>query len=172
MKTYRNWMVLAVLACGAVQIAHADCVISEAVKPLDPVAVGFCESDAVFVGKSEGAIESIGGVTEEGAPTRHFRTQRSTLRVLERYKGAKSETVTMIADLYAKQGAYAFEAGKTYLVFAKRLAGENEYAGAGACSVQPTLLIDDAEQVLKQLEQQKQGREKVNCKTIRAKEKA
>lgn len=174
MKLKHTWMAVFVLMCwGTPHRALADCVLSEEAKRLDPVEVGFCESDAVFIGKSEGAIETIGGVTAEGATaTKHFRIQRSTLRVLDRRKGTLTDKVTMIADRYAKDGAYAFEAGKKYLIFAKRLAGENEYAGASAaCSVQPTLRIDEAEKLLKQLQQHKNGSKKIDCNNIRPKEK-
>jgi hypothetical protein len=138
---------------------------------LDPVEVAFCESDAVFVAESEGAIESYGGVTDpETGTAKHFRIQRSKLRILDRHKGTLPEKVTLVADLYAKDSAYEFEFGKKYLVFAKRLAGENEFAGATAkCSVQATLHIEDAGNVLKQLEQHKQGLKKIDCKNIRSK---
>jgi hypothetical protein len=162
------------LAAGLSQCALAECVIADELKQLDPVEAGFCESDAVFVGKSEGAIETIGGVTEEGSETKHFRIQRSTVRVLDRYKAAAADKVadkvTMIADLYAKEPAYVFEAGQTYLIFAKRLKTDTEYAGAvAACAVQPTLPIAAAKSVLKQLEQHKNGQKPIDCKNIRPK---
>jgi hypothetical protein len=174
MKFNYKWMVLIVLTCsGWSHRALADCVLAEEAKRFDPVEVGFCESDAVFVGKVEGIAETIHAFTEEGTTrTKHFDTQRTTIRVLDRHKGTLPDKITMIADLYAKEGAYAFESGKTYLVFAKRLVGENEYAGASAtCSLQPTLHIEDANKVLKQLEQRKKGQRKIDCKNIRPKEK-
>jgi hypothetical protein len=173
MKFCRNRIAVVVLVSAALSPrAFAVCAFAQEALKLDPVEVGFCESDAVFVAKVEGATETIGGVTEEGSTnTKHFDIQRSSVRVLDRYKGKLPDKVTMIADLYSKDGAYVFESGKTYLVFAKRLAGENEYAGAtAACALQPTLPIADADKVIKQLEQQKKGRKKIDCKNIRAKE--
>jgi len=173
MKLHCNWMSAGLLlTVGLSQHVLAACVVAEESKQLDPVEVGFCESDAVFVGKSEGAIETIGGVTEEGSDTKHFRVQRSTVRVVDRFKGAPSDKVTLIADLYAKEPAYVFEAGKTYLIFAKQLKSDTEYAGAvAACSVQPTLPIADAEKALKQLELHRKGQKKIDCNSIRPKEK-
>jgi hypothetical protein len=173
MQFNRRWIVVAVLAsAGLSQQSLAVCAFAEGAMKLDPVEVGFCESDAVFVAKVEGATETIGGVTEEGSTnTKHFDIQRSSLRVIDRYKGKLPDKVTMIADLYSKDGAYVFESGKTYLVFAKRLAGENEFAGAtAACALQSTLPIDNADKVLKQLDDQKKGRKKIDCKNIRSKE--
>jgi hypothetical protein len=173
MKFNRQWIAVTLLAStGLSHCAFAACAFTEEALKLDPVEVGFCESDAVFVGKVEGATETIGGVTEEGSTnTKHFDVQRSSLHVLDRYKGKLPDKVTMVADLYSKDGAYVFESGKTYLVFAKRLVGENEYAGAtAACALQATLLIGEADNVLKQLEQQKKGSKKIDCKKIRAKE--
>jgi hypothetical protein len=173
MKVCYVWMALLVLTCSALpQSALADCAVSEASKLFDPVEVGFCESDVVFVGTSEGAIETIGGVTPEGSATKHFRIQRSTLQVLERHKGELPDKVKLVADLYAKDGAFVFEYGKTYLIFAKRLAAESEFVGAGSCSVQTTLPIGDAAKVLKQLALHKKGSKKIDCTSIRAKAKA
>jgi hypothetical protein len=176
--TLRSHWVTVVLLLAAVlsQRVLADCVVAEESKQLDPVEVGFCESDAVFIGKSEGAIETIGGVTEAGSETKHFRIQRSTVRVVDLYKAPAADKVadkvTMIADLYAKEPAYVFEAGRTYLIFAKRLKGDTEYAGAvAACSVQPTLPIADAKGALKQLEQHKNGQKVIDCTHIRPKAK-
>lgn len=153
MKTLKLWMMVAV-ALIAPRVAGADCVIKDEVQLLDAIEVGFCESDAVFVGVSEGAIETVGGLTDGAGKERHFRMQRSTLRVIESYKGKLPDKVTMIANLYDKQGAYAFSSGKQYLVFAKKLNGENEYAGASAaCSVQSTLPLEEAEHVLARLKQ-------------------
>jgi hypothetical protein len=164
--------VVALALAALSEAVGADCDISEEVKALDPVEVGFCDSDAVFIGTSEGAIETIRAATAEGSTTtKHFRTQRTTMKVTGRVNGKVPDKVTMIADLYAKDRDYVFEYGKTYLIFAKRLAVENEYAGAGACKVQPTLPIENAAAVLKQLEDHKKGRKKIDCKNIRAKAK-
>jgi hypothetical protein len=161
------------LYLGIANSAFADCVLAEEVKLLDPVEVGFCESDAVFVAESAGAIESYGGVTDpESGTTKHFRIQRSTLRILDQHKGKLPDKVILVADLYAKEGAFEFEYGKQYLVFAKRLAGENEFVSAAAqCSVQPTLHIEDAGEALKQLALHKQGTQKIDCKNMRKKPK-
>jgi hypothetical protein len=172
MKFKCRWIAVGVLSAGLSHQSLAACAFTEEAMKLDPVEVGFCESDAVFVAKVEGATETIGGVTEEGSPnTKHFDLQRSSLRVLDRYKGKLPDKVTMVADLYSKDGAYVFESGKTYLVFAKRLTGQNEYAGAtAACALQPTLPVGDADKVLKQLERQRKGSKKIDCKNIRPKE--
>jgi hypothetical protein len=169
MKSIHGCIVAAALMCIAARAASAECEIKESVKQLDPVEVGFCESDAVFVGVSEGAIETIGGLTDgETGKERHFRMQRSTLRVIERYKGELPEKATLIANLYDKKGAYVFYYGKKYLIFAKKLAGENEYAGASAaCSVQPTLPIEQAEQALMRLERHRKGVQPINCDKIK-----
>lgn len=154
------------------QSAFADCTVSEASRQLDAVEVGFCESDAVFVGKVEARLETIRAYTEEGTgKTKHYRIETSTIRVHDSYKAKLPEKVTLIADLYDKKsGAFSFENGKDYLVFAKRLPAENEYAGASAtCSVQPTLLLADARPAREQLEQHRKGSKKIDCKNIRPK---
>jgi hypothetical protein len=165
MKLYPN-LIFALLGLAASPMVLAECVIAEDSSKLDPVEVGFCESDAVFVAKSEGAIETISAFTPEGSTTtKHFRVQRSKLQVLTNYKGEVPDKVTMIADLYAKD-AYVFKAGKTYLVFAKRLAGQNEFAGATAkCSRQSTLHIEDADHAIKRLEQHNSGRP-IDCRAL------
>lgn len=154
------------------QAGAAECTIAEETKKLDPVEVGFCESDAVFVGKVESRVETIRAYREEGSErTKHYRIEISTVKVAEGYKGMKDGKVTMTADLYDKKtGAFSFGLEKEYLVFAKRLAS-GEYAGAtAACSVQPTLPIADAKQALEQLEQHRKGTKKIDCKNIRTKE--
>jgi hypothetical protein len=162
-------------ACAAIILtpaAFAECAISERAKALDPVEVGFCESDAVFVGKVDARLETIRAYTPEGeTTTKHFRIETSTVRVLDAYKSRLPEKITMIADLYDKKtGAFSFENGKEYLVFAKRLPGENEYAGASAlCSVQPTLVLAEAGGAREQLEQHRKGVRKIDCNNIRPK---
>jgi hypothetical protein len=171
MKLTNRCMVAAALMCLAASAVSAECEINEATKQLDAVEVGFCESDAVFVGVSEGAIETIGGLTGENGKEKHFRMQRSTLRIVESYKGELQEKAMLIANLYDKQGAFVFSYGKKYLVFAKKLSGDNEYAGASAaCSVQPTIHIEDADKVLQQLAQHKQGHLKIDCARIRSRQ--
>jgi hypothetical protein len=153
--------------------AFAECAIAEEQKLLDPVEFGYCESDAVFVARAEGKIETIRAFRPEGSErTAHYRIERSTLRVSNSYKGKLPDTVTMLTDLYEKKAvAYSFERQKEYLVFAKRQPGEDEYVGASAaCSVQPTLQIGDALKALEQLEQHRNGRKKIDCKKIRAKD--
>ena len=164
-------MAATALTWFAASAMSAECEIKEAAKQLDAVEVGFCESDAVFVGVSEGAIETMGGLTGETGKEKHFRTQRSTLRIVEVYKGDLPEKATLIANLYDKQGAFVFSYGKKYLVFAKKLSGDNEYAGASAaCSVQPTLLIEQAEQALQRLQQHRSGAKPIDCANISAKQ--
>jgi hypothetical protein len=169
-NTLRIGLVAACMGIG--QHALAECPLSEKTLQLDPIEVGFCESDAVFVGKVEQIVETIRAYTEEGTDrTKHFDTQRTTIRILDGRKGTLPEKVTMLSELYDKDRAYVFESGKTYLVFAKRLAGEDEYAGANAkCSVQPTLKIEQADSVLKRLEQHQKGSRKIDCKNIHPKE--
>jgi hypothetical protein len=170
MRSINRCMITAALMCLAASAVSAECEIKEAIKQLDAVEVGFCESDAVFVGVSEGAIETMGGLTGETGKEKHFRTQRSTLRVVERYKGDPPEKAMLIANLYDKQGAFVFSYGKKYLVFAKKLSGDNEYAGASAtCSVQPTLLIEQAEQALQRLKLHRNGKKPIDCGNISAK---
>ena len=155
----------------AVSANAAECVIPEASKQLDPVEVGFCESDAVFVGKVEGRMETIRAFRPEGSEqTKHFRTELSTVSVVKSFKGELADKVTMSSELYDKKGAFSFQRENEYLVFAKKTATANEYAGASAaCSVQPTVLIAAAESALKQLSDHKSGRKKIDCKNIRPK---
>lgn len=160
------------LAIACVSFSHgafAECTIEESAKRLDPVEVGFCESDVVYVGKVEARMETIRAYTQEGtATTKHYRIETSTVRVVDTYKGKLPGKVTMIADLYDKKsGAFSFENGKEYLVFAKRLPVEGEYAGASAaCSVQPTVLLADAQQLRDRLEQHRKGTKKIDCDKI------
>lgn len=152
--------------------AFAECTISGEAKQLDPVEVGFCESDAVFVGEVDARLETVRAYTPEGENrTKHFRIESSTVRVLESYKGKLPEKVTMTADLYdRKSGAFSFENGKEYLVFAKRQPTNDEYAGASAaCSVQPTVPLADAASIREQLEQHRKGAKKIDCNNIRKK---
>jgi hypothetical protein len=170
----RSWIAGFVVACSVVSpYVSAECVIAEEKKLLDPVEVGYCESDAVFVAKGEAKIETIRAFRPEGSErTAHYRIERSSLRLSNVYKGKLPETVTMITDLYDKNAsAYSFVREQEYLVFAKRLPGENEYAGASAaCSLQPTLPLADAAKALEQLEQHRKGRTKIDCKNIRTKD--
>lgn len=165
--------IAAALACVMLTpAARAECVVSERAKALDPVEVGFCESDAVFVGKVDARLETIRAFTPEGATTtKHYRIETSTVRVLDAYKSKLPEKVTMVADLYDKKsGAFSFENGKEYLVFAKRLPAQNEYAGASAlCSVQPTLVLAEAQRAREQLEEHRRGSKKIDCNNIRPK---
>lgn len=165
-------MALALIGASASNAALAECTISERSKQLDPVEVGFCESDAVFVGKVDARMETVRAFTPEGATTtKHYRIETSTVRVLDAFKGKLPEKVSMVADLYDKKsGAFSFENGKEYLIFAKRLPTENEYAGASAaCSVQPTLPLADATEVRERLEQHRKGTKKIDCEKIREK---
>lgn len=165
--------VAAALACVALSpAAIAECEITERAKALDPVEVGFCESDAVFVGKVDARLETIRAFTPEGATTtKHYRIESSAVRVVDAYKSKLPDKVTMIADLYDKKtGAFSFQNGQEYLVFAKRLPAANEYAGASAaCSVQPTVLLADAARAREQLEQHRKGTKKIDCNNIRPK---
>ncbi len=153
------------------QAPATECVIAEEKRKLDPVEVGFCESDAVFVGKVDTAMETMRAYREEGSDrTKHFRTQRSTLKVTSPHKGQLPEKVTMVAELRFADEAYTFQIGKDYLIFAKKLPAENEYAAASAaCSLQPTLRMDEAANAIKQLEAHKKGTKKIDCKNIRPK---
>jgi len=161
--------------CASFALSHAglaECTIAEDAKRLDPVEAGFCESDAVFVGKVENRVETIRAYREEGTDrTKHYRIEVSTVKIGESYKGAKDAKVTMTSDLYDKKtGAFSFQLENEYLVFAKRLPS-GEYAGATtACSVQPTLPIADAKRALERLEQHRKGTKKIDCQNIRAKE--
>jgi len=163
----RIWPIVCVLALS--HQARAQCTIPEETKQLDPVEVGFCESDAVFVGRVEQRIETARGIREEGSDrTVHIGTETSTVRVLDRYKGTVPDKVTMVANLYDRKAAFSFEKGKEYLVFAKRRSDKEEYTGASAaCSVQPTLAVAEAQAVIKQLQQHRKGRQKIDCKQIR-----
>ncbi len=165
--------VAAVLACVVLSKgALAECAIEERTKTLDPVEVGYCESDAVFVGKVDSRLETIRAFTPEGSTTtKHFRIEISTVSVANAYKSKLPAKVTMITDLYDKKsGAFSFKNGEEYLVFAKRLPAANEYAGASAaCSVQPTLLLADAQKAREQLEQHRKGSKKIDCDNIRPK---
>jgi hypothetical protein len=149
----------------------AECVIPEESKKLDPVEVGFCESDAVFVGKVEGRMETIRAYRDEGSEqTKHFRTELSTVAVVKSFKGELTDKVTMSSELYDKKGAFSFQRENEYLVFAKKVPNRSEYAGASAaCSVQPTVLVAAAEAALKQLNDHRSGRKKIDCKNIRPK---
>ena len=165
---------ICLFAC-ALTFSHwvlAECTISEEAKRLDPVEVGFCESDAVFVGRVEQRIETASGVREAGSTrTVHVGTETSTVRVLKSYKGTLPDKVTMVANLYDAKVAFSFQKDKEYLVFAKRRADEKGYTGASAtCSVQPTLPFEDAKAVLAQLEQHRKGRKPIDCSKIRVKE--
>lgn len=166
----KNTLLIAVMSsvCAA---ASAECVISEDVKKLDPIEVGYCESDAIFVGKVEQKIETSRAYTDaESGQTKHFATQRSTIRIVNTLKGEPGEKVTMLSQLYDKDRAFEFENLKSYVVFAKKLSVEGEYAGASAkCSVQPTVIADKAKNIIKQLERIKSGARKVDCSAIRAK---
>jgi hypothetical protein len=169
-KSFRWGFVCASFALS--QAAAAECTIAEESKRLDPVEAGFCESDAVFVGKVENRVETIRAYREEGTDrTKHYRVEVSTMTVGKDYKDMKDGKVTMTADLYDKKtGAFSFKLEDEYLVFAKRLPS-GEFAGAtSACSVQPTLPIADAKQALERLEQHRKGTKKIDCKNIRAKE--
>jgi len=163
------WCGVVAMGCLLSQSLRAECAIAEESKLLDPVEVGFCESDAVFVGKVESRVETIRAYREEGSErTKHYRIEVSTVKVDKQYKGSSPEKVTMNADLYDKKtGAFSFELTKEYLVFAKRLPLD-AYAGASAaCSVQPTLPLADAKQALDQLEQHRKGTKKIDCKNMR-----
>jgi hypothetical protein len=160
---------IGILVTAASFAADAPCAIAEASKKLDPLEAGFCESDAVFVGVVESAIETESGVQVDGGTrTVHQKVRRSVVRVNERIKGKPADKVTMVAEIYSNDG-YAFESGKVYLIFAKHLRGQ-EYAGANAtCSVQPTLLMEDAMLALDRLQAHKRGSQKIDCKKLKAK---
>ncbi|HEY8539459.1 MAG TPA: hypothetical protein VIL28_11380 [Steroidobacteraceae bacterium] len=170
----KKYLGFAALVCAAwTQLGQAECTIAEEVKHLDPVEVGFCESDAVFIGKVDARLETIRAYTAEGSNrTEHYRIERSTVRVLDQFKGELPEKVSMIADLYDKKsGAFSFENGKEYLVFAKRLSNDNEYAGASErCSVQPTLPLHAAAKAIEQLKLHRSGTKKIDCRNLRAKQ--
>jgi hypothetical protein len=157
---------LFVVACLALcDVSSAECAIAEEMKKLDPVEVGYCESDVVFIGKVEQKIDTIRAFTEPDSDrTKHFAIQRSTVRVQGRIKGELTDTVTMISELYDKDRAFEFENLKTYVIFGKKLATEGEYAGASAkCSIQPTVLVENAKSVIQRLERIKKGTRKVDC---------
>jgi hypothetical protein len=173
MQHKSRWVFLPIAACALVSQSFAECTIPEETKQLDPVEVGFCESDAVFIGTVEGRMETIRAFRPEGTEvTKHFRTEISTVKVSQTFKAKVPDKVTMSSELYDKKGAFSFTRGNQYLIFAKRLAGENEYAGASAaCSVQPTTLVDDAAGAIEQLKAHQSGRKKIDCKNIRPKQK-
>lgn len=167
--------VLSVAAAGAFLFSHgaiAECVIAEEIKTLDPVEVGYCESDAVFVAKVQSRMETTRAFRAEGSEhTQHFRTETSSAQVGEVFKGTLADKATLTAELYDKGETYSFSMGKEYLVFAKKLPGENRFAGVGAkCSVQPTLPLSEAKEVLKRLQAIKSGKEKIDCDPLRPKE--
>jgi hypothetical protein len=173
MARIHNWIAAIALTCVTSAVISAECTIAEASKALDPVEVGFCESDAVFVAKVEGRLETIRAFRPEGSErTVHYLTERATARVLKSFKGKVPDKLTMVADLYDKKaGAFSFRRDNEYLIFAKRLPGEDEYAGAtAACSVQPTLLVAEATDALAQLEQHRKGSKKIDCEKIRFKD--
>jgi len=146
----------------------AECSIPEEAKQADPIEYAFCQSDAVFVGKVDGRLETVRAYRAEGSDrTQHFRVEKSTLVPAKTFKGDLAGKLTFTADLYDKKaGAFSFEQGKEYLVFAKRLP-DGEYEGASAaCSVQPTMLVAAAEKGLKRLEDHRSGRAKIDCKKL------
>jgi hypothetical protein len=165
-----QWGIAASTALAFSHVTAAECSIPEQAKMLDPVEVGFCESDAVFVGVVEGRMETIRAYREEGSDrTKHYRLEIGTVRVTKSYKDKLPEKITTNADLYDKKGAFSFEREKEYLVFAKRLPA-GEYAGASAaCSVQPTVPLTDATKILEQLDRHVKGSQKIDCKNIRVK---
>lgn len=175
MDKQRTGFVAFVLGAVWWQPGLAECAIAAELKGLDPVEVGFCESDAVFIGKVAARLETIRAYTAEGSNrTEHYRTETSTVRVLDTFKGKLPEKVSMIADLYDKQsGAFSFENGKEYLVFAKRLSNDNEYAGASErCSVQPTLPLQAAAEAIEQLKRHLSGARTIDCNRIRERRQA
>lgn len=162
---------IAALACSNFALA-AECTIAEETKALDPVEVGFCQSDAVFVGKVNNRIETIRAFRAEGSErTGHYRLEVNTIDVVKSFKGPAKGELTLTSDLYDKKtGAYTFKLTQEYLIFAKRVEGKDEYEGATAtCSVQPTLLLADAKAALDQLEQHRKGKKKIDCAKIRPK---
>lgn len=164
---------VALLVLATTGQVRADCTIAEATLALDPVEAGFCESDAVFVGAVDSRSETERGFREKGSERmQHQLIETSALRITRRYKGKLPDKVEMIVNLYDKQSpAFSFERGKQYLVFAKRLAGQDQYAGATAtCSVQATLPIAESEKAVEQLEQHRKGRKVIDCGKIRTKQ--
>lgn len=162
---------IAALACSNAALA-AECTIAEETKALDPVEVGFCQSDAVFVGKVSKRFETIRAYTEEGSErTKHYSIELSTVDVAKNFKGATADKLTMTANLYDKKtGAYSFKMQQEYLIFAKRVQGKDEYEGASAaCSVQPSLPIAEAKAAIEQLEQHRSGKRRIDCGNIRKK---
>ena len=148
MKHDHRWAILVALASSALlQRAAAECAIPEEAQKLDPVEVGFCESDAVFVGKVEQRMETARAMREEGGTrTQHFLTETSTVRVSRAYKGKLPDKVTLTANLYDRKAAFSVQKDQEYLVFAKQASGEDHYAASSpACSVQPSLPIADAQ---------------------------
>jgi hypothetical protein len=167
----RSWTVL-LASLAFIQAASADCVIAEETKQLDPVEVGFCQADAVLTGNVQIAMETIRAYTDAGSSvTKHFRIQRSTVLVKDRFKGVAADKITLVGDMYTKENSFLFKTGETYLIFAKRLPADDEFSTANAaCTVQPTLLIADAKAALKQLEQHQSGKRKIDCAKIRTKD--
>lgn len=161
-----------VASLAFMQTASADCVIEEETKRLDPVEVGFCQADVVLTGNVQIAMETIRAFTEAGSSvTKHFRIQRSTVIVKDRFKGVAADKITIVGDMYTKENSFLFKTGENYLIFAKRLPVDEEFSTANAaCTVQPTLLIADAKAAIKKLEQHKSGARKIDCEKIRAKE--
>lgn len=162
---------LSVAAAGGFLFSHgafAECVIAEQTKALDPIEVGYCESDAVFVAKVQSRMETTRAFRAEGSEhTQHFRTETSSAQVAEVFKGKLPDQVTLTAELYDKGETYSFSMGQEYLVFAKKLPGDNRFAGVGAkCSVQPTLPLAEAGEALKRLQAIKRGKVKVDCKQL------
>jgi len=152
----------------AVSAGAAECSIPEEAKQVDPVEYGFCEADAVFIGKVEERLETIRAYRAEGSDrTQHFRIEKSTLVPSKTFKGDLAKKLTFTADLYDKKtGTFSFERGKEYLVFAKRLA-DGEYTGASAaCSVQPTVLVETADTARQRLEDHRSGKSKIDCKKL------
>ena len=113
------------------------------------------------------------GVTAQGSNrTEHSHAQYGTLQVLESFKGSLPEKLTTVTDLKTPEGGYIFELQKTYLVFAKKLPREGEFSAAGACSIQPTVPIEKAKNLLAQLKRNKNGGDKIDCNSIRPKKNA
>ena len=161
---------LGFLAAGWLGVSWAECTIDAAARSLDPVEVGFCESDAVFVGKVANRMQTARAYREEGSEqTKHYLIETSTVETGNQFKGTVANKVILTANLYDKQGAFSFALGKEYLIFAKRLPS-GEYAGAStACSVQPTVKAEEAASALEQLERHAKGKQKIDCKNIRPK---
>ena len=164
-------IVAAIFSTIAGSGAFAECVIPESSKKYDPVEVGYCEADAVFVAKVSARMETARAFRPEGEErTMHYRTETSTATVSKRFKGDSSAAIKLVAELYDKGETYSFAINKEYLVFGKKLEGEGRFSGATEkCSVQPTLLLSDAAATVEKLEQIKKGRLKIDCKNLRPK---